>query len=142
MAHVTELDALYAFLAAAFVTALLTPLTKRLARAAGAIDEPRERGLSERSTPLLGGVAIFPAAVIPLVGARDDRFDLPPLIKLAGQVLAAVIVVHFGVAVKQITLPFIGVISAPNAGVTNAGPILTVIGLVAIMNVVNFSDGL
>src|ERR1019366_4733160 len=29
----------------------------------------------------------------------------------------------------------------PNAGVTNAGPILTVIGLVAMMNVVNFSDG-
>src|SRR5260370_33237745 len=29
----------------------------------------------------------------------------------------------------------------PNAGITNAGPILTVIGLVAMMNVVNFSDG-
>src|SRR5258708_3067901 len=46
------------------------------------------------------------------------------------------------VAVTQLPLPFIGVISAPNAGITNAGPILTVIGLVAIMNVVNFSDGL
>jgi UDP-GlcNAc:undecaprenyl-phosphate GlcNAc-1-phosphate transferase len=168
MSHVTELDALYAFLAAAFVTALCTPLTKRLARAVGAIDEPRERGLSERSTPLLGGVAIFAgalvagliwlpagyhedhhlwqgvllaAAVITLVGALDDRFDLPPLIKLAGQVLAAVIVVHYGVAVKVITLPFVGEIALPNAGVTNAGPALTVIGLVAMMNVVNFSDG-
>ena len=47
MAHPTELDALYAFLVAAAVTALLTPLTMRLARAVGAIDEPRERGLSE-----------------------------------------------------------------------------------------------
>jgi UDP-GlcNAc:undecaprenyl-phosphate GlcNAc-1-phosphate transferase len=80
--------------------------------------------------------------VITLVGALDDRFDLPPLLKLAGQVLAAVIVVHFGVAVKAITLPFVGVIHAPNAGLTNAGPVLTVVGLVAIMNVVNFSDGL
>jgi UDP-GlcNAc:undecaprenyl-phosphate/decaprenyl-phosphate GlcNAc-1-phosphate transferase len=168
MGHVTELDALYAFLAAAFVTALCTPLTKRLARAVGAIDEPRERGLSERSTPLLGGVAIFAgalvagliwlpagyhedhhlwqgvllaAAVITLVGALDDRFDLPPVIKLAGQVMAAVIAVHYGVAVKQITLPFIGEIAMPNAGVTNAGPILTVVGLVAMMNIVNFSDG-
>ena len=44
MAHPTELDALYAFLLAAAVTALLTPLTMRLARAVGAIDEPRERG--------------------------------------------------------------------------------------------------
>jgi UDP-GlcNAc:undecaprenyl-phosphate/decaprenyl-phosphate GlcNAc-1-phosphate transferase len=168
MAHPNELDALYAFLLAAAVTALLTPVTMRLARAVGAIDEPRERGLSARPTPLLGGVAIFAgalaaaliwlpsgyrnehqlwhgvllaAAVITLVGALDDRFELPPVVKLAGQVLAAVIAVHFGVAVKAITLPFVGQLAFPNAGATNAGPVLTVIGLVAMMNVVNFSDG-
>jgi UDP-GlcNAc:undecaprenyl-phosphate GlcNAc-1-phosphate transferase len=168
MAHPNELDALYAFLVAAAVTALLTPVTMRLARAVGAIDEPRERGLSERPTPLLGGLAIFAgalvaaliwlpggyfkehqlwhgvllaAAVITLVGALDDRFELPPVVKLVGQVLAAVIAVHFGVAVKAITLPFIGELAFPNAGATNAGPVLTVIGLVAMMNVVNFSDG-
>jgi UDP-GlcNAc:undecaprenyl-phosphate/decaprenyl-phosphate GlcNAc-1-phosphate transferase len=172
MAHPNELDALYAFLAAAAVTALLTPVTMRVARAVGAIDEPRERGLSERPTPLLGGLAIFAGALvaglvwlpggygagvsrephlwsgvliaaglITLVGALDDRFDLPPAVKLAGQVLAAVVVVHFGVAVKAITLPFAGKLAFPNAGVTNAGPVLTVIGIVAMMNVVNFSDG-
>ena len=81
------------------------------------------------------------AALITLVGALDDRYDMPPAVKLAGQVLAAVIVVHYGVAVKAITLPFAGKLALPNAGVTNAGPILTVIGLVAMMNVVNFSDG-
>ncbi len=142
MAHPTELDALYAFLAAAVVTALLTPFTMRFARTVGAIDEPRERGLSERPTPLLGGLAIFAgvllagliwlpagyagehqpqlwhgvllaAAVITLVGALDDRFDLHPALKLLGQVLAAVIVVHFGVAVKAITLPFVGHLASP-----------------------------
>jgi len=168
MAHPTELDALYAFLLAAAVTALLTPLTMRFAAAVGAIDEPRERGLSESPTPLLGGLAIFAgtlvagliwlpggfgkdhqlwhgvllaAGVITLVGALDDRFEIPPLVKLAGQIVAAVIVVHYGVAVKAITLPFVGTLAFPNAGVTNAGPVLTVIGLVAMMNVVNFSDG-
>jgi UDP-GlcNAc:undecaprenyl-phosphate GlcNAc-1-phosphate transferase len=168
MAHPTELDALYAFLVAAAVTALLTPLTMRFARLVGAIDEPRERGLSESATPLLGGLAIFAgtlvagliwlpggfgkehqlwhgvllaAGVITLVGAVDDRYELPPVIKLAGQIVAAVIVVHFGVAVKAITLPFVGTLAFPNAGVTNAGPVLTVVGLVAMMNVVNFSDG-
>jgi UDP-GlcNAc:undecaprenyl-phosphate/decaprenyl-phosphate GlcNAc-1-phosphate transferase len=168
MAHPTELEALYAFLLAAGVTALLTPLSMRLARRIGAIDEPRERGLSDSPTPLLGGVAIFAgtlvavlvalpagyfhdhqlwhgvllgAAVITLVGALDDRVDLHPAVKLAGQVLAAVIVVHFGVAVKAITLPFVGELAFPNAGVTNAGPVLTVLGLVLMMNVVNFSDG-
>jgi UDP-GlcNAc:undecaprenyl-phosphate GlcNAc-1-phosphate transferase len=168
MAHPSELEALYAFLAALAVTAALTPLTMRLARAVGAVDHPRERGLSERDTPLLGGLAIFAglivagliwlpagygkahelwhgvllgAAVITLVGALDDRFDLPPGVKFVGQVLAAVIVVHYGVAVKAITLPFVGKLHFPNAGVTNAGPILTVLGLVLMMNVVNFSDG-
>src|SRR6202047_2440739 len=168
MANLNELDALYAFLAAAAVTALLTPLTMRLARVVGAVDEPRERGLSDRPTPLLGGIAIFggalvaeliwlpagwnkqpelwhgvllAAALITVVGALDDRFDLPPVAKLAGQGGAAVIVVHFGVAVKSITLPFVGHLALPNAGATNAGPALTVIGLVALMNIVNFSDG-
>jgi UDP-GlcNAc:undecaprenyl-phosphate GlcNAc-1-phosphate transferase len=168
MAHPHELDALYAFLLAAALTALLTPLTMRLARRVGAVDEPRERGLATRTTPLLGGLAIFAgvllamlawlpagygessqlwhgvlvgAAVITLVGALDDRFELPPLAKLAGQVAAAVIVVHFGVAVKVITLPFVGTLHFPKAGPTNAGPLLTVLGLVAMMNVVNLSDG-
>ena len=168
MSHPSELDAALAFVTALVVTALLTPLTMRIARALGAIDRPRARGLSDRSTPLLGGLAIFAGAlvaglawlptgygedahlwhgvllaagVIAIVGALDDRFELPPAIKLAGQVLAAVIAVHFGVAVKAITLPFIGTLHFPNAGATNAGPVLTVIGLVLMMNVVNFSDG-
>ena len=156
--HPTELDALYALLAAAVVTALLTPLTMRLARAVGAVDHPRERGLADRPTPLLGGLAIFggalvaglvwlpderiwhgmllAAALITLVGALDDRFELPPAAKLAGQVAAALIVVHYGIVVELITLPFVGALHFPNAGGA-----ITVVGLVALMNVVNFSDG-
>ncbi len=158
MRQSTELDALYAFVAAAGVSALLTPVTMRLARLVGAIDQPRERGLSDRATPLLGGLAIFggtlvaglawlpddpryhgillAAAVITVVGALDDRFDLPPGVKLAGQVVAALIAVHFGVFVRHLTLPFVGELYFPNTG-----PALTVVGLVALMNMVNFSDG-
>ena len=51
--------------------------------------------------------------MITLVGALDDRFDLPPVVKLAGQIVAAVIVVHYGVAVKAITLPFVGTLALP-----------------------------
>jgi len=154
----SELHALYAFLVAAAVTSAVTPLTMRLARRIGLVDVPRERGLAEHATPMLGGLAIFAgalvagllwlpsqgvyhglligAAFITLVGALDDRYDLHPAIKLAGQIIAAVIVVHFGAWAPSITLPFVGHLSFPHAG-----PTLTVIGLVFLMNVVNFSDG-
>ena len=154
-----ELDALYAFAVAAVASALLTPLVGRLATRAGAVDRPRERGLSDRPTPLLGGVAMLAgvliaaalfipssdetrailagAAVITLIGALDDAFELHPAIKLAGQALAALIPVRAGVTVDNITLPFAGAIDFGDAG----GP-LTLVGLVAVMNVVNFSDGI
>jgi UDP-GlcNAc:undecaprenyl-phosphate GlcNAc-1-phosphate transferase len=145
----------------------------RLARRVGAVDRPRERGLSADQTPLLGGLAIFAAVVvggliwlptrtaaphvphgftpsspvywhgvllaalvITFVGAIDDRFDLHPATKLLGQIAAAVVAEQYGVVVREITLPFLGALQFPNAG-----PTLTVIGLVAMMNVVNFSDG-
>jgi UDP-GlcNAc:undecaprenyl-phosphate GlcNAc-1-phosphate transferase len=154
-----ELDALYAFAVAAAASALLTPLVGRLATRIGAVDRPRERGLSDRPTPLLGGVAMLAgvllaaalflpgsgethailagAAVIALIGALDDAVDLHPALKLAGQALAAFIPVQAGVTVDNITFPFLGAVDFGHAG----GP-LTLVGLVAVMNVVNFSDGI
>jgi UDP-GlcNAc:undecaprenyl-phosphate GlcNAc-1-phosphate transferase len=63
-------------------------------------------------------------------------FDLPPLVKLLGQVTAAIIAVKAGAVVTDVTIPFVGALQFPNAGGT-----LTVIWLVALMNVINFSDG-
>src|SRR5271155_1529135 len=94
MAQPNELDALYAFLVAAAVTALLTPLTMRIARAVGAIDEPRERGLSERPTPLLGGLAIFAgvlvAALIWLPGGYSEAHHLWHGVLLAAALITLV----------------------------------------------------
>lgn len=155
----SELDALLAFLVAFAVAALLTPLVARLAVRVGAVDEPRERGLAARTTPLLGGLAILSgvlvaaaiwlpldqqttgillgAALIALVGALDDAYELSPAMKLAGQVVAALIPVLAGVRVENVTLPFLGALDFGTLG----GGALTVLGLVALMNVVNFSDG-
>jgi UDP-GlcNAc:undecaprenyl-phosphate GlcNAc-1-phosphate transferase len=154
-----ELDALKAFGIALVATAALTPLTMRIAHAAGAIDRSRGRGLAPGGTPLLGGLAIFAggtlaailvlpgsealhgilaaALVITVVGALDDRFDLHPAVKLAGQVVAAVLAVRAGVTVDFVTIPFVGRLQFGDLG----GP-LTVLGLVAVMNVVNLSDGI
>ena len=76
------------------------------------------------------------AAAITAVGALDDVFDLPPWLKLLGQIGAAVIAVAGGVSLKELTLPFVGRLAFPNEG-----GVLTVIWLVGLMNVVNFSDG-
>jgi UDP-GlcNAc:undecaprenyl-phosphate GlcNAc-1-phosphate transferase len=76
------------------------------------------------------------ACIITIVGAIDDVWDLPPAAKLLGQVAAAVLAVEGGAVVTGVTLPFVGSLQFPNAG-----GVLTVIWLVALMNVVNFSDG-
>ena len=153
-----ELDALLAAVAAAAITAALTPVVGRVARRLGAVDEPRERGLSNRLTPLLGGVAIFAgvvaaalafvpidatyrailggAAVITVVGALDDVLDLNPALKLAGQIGAVALPVSTGVVVSNFTLPFIHRVDLGDL----ATP-LTIAGLVLVINVVNFSDG-
>jgi UDP-GlcNAc:undecaprenyl-phosphate GlcNAc-1-phosphate transferase len=76
------------------------------------------------------------AGMITLVGLIDDIKDLRPHWKLLGQIAAAVIAVKGGVVVTDVTLPFVGGLQFPNAGGA-----LTVIWLVGLMNVVNFSDG-
>ncbi len=60
-------DALFAFLVAMAVAAALTPLAARLARRVGAVVMPSERGLAERPTPALGGVAILAGVVVAAV---------------------------------------------------------------------------
>ena len=158
----TERDAILAFVVAFVVAVALTPLTARLGRRVGAVDQPRERGLSEHPTPLLGGLALLAAVlvaslifldpgvaedekirgilagaiIVTLVGALDDRFDLPAAVKFIGQIVAATVPVVAGVEVANITLPFIGAVDLGSAGAP-----LTVLGIVSVINVVNFSDG-
>src|SRR3954447_2964432 len=153
-----ELHALLAAGTAAAVTAALTPVVGRVSARFGLFDEPRERGLSERMTPLLGGVAIFAgvlvatlvflsidttyrailagALVITVVGAIDDVVDLHPALKLTGQLAAAALPVAAGVTVDNFTLPFVHRVDLQGLGAP-----LTITGLVLIINVVNFSDG-
>jgi UDP-GlcNAc:undecaprenyl-phosphate/decaprenyl-phosphate GlcNAc-1-phosphate transferase len=79
---------------------------------------------------------IIGACMIAIVGAVDDVRELPPLVKLVGQVVAAVIAVRAGAVVTGVTVPFVGPLQFPHAG-----GVLTVVWLVGLMNMVNFSDG-
>src|SRR3954464_10904816 len=153
-----EARALLAFLLALALTAAITPLVGRLATRIGAVDRLQERRLAQERTPLLRGLATLAgvlaagalflpssaevrgilgaAALITVVGIVDDLRDLSPGVKLLGQAAAALLCVLAGVRVDSFTFPFLGHVDLGELG----GP-LTLIGLVAVMNVVNFSDG-
>ena len=154
------LQALWGFALAAIVALAATPLAARVSRRLGAIDEPKERGLHERPVPRLGGPAILAAVLaagapfllpgtgqtqailigavaITIVGAVDDVLGLHPALKLAGQAGAAAVPVLAGVWVAHFTLPLIGAVDLSRP----VGSALTLLAIVAVMNMVNFSDG-
>src|SRR5438105_15248898 len=131
-----------------------------MARMLGAVDAPGGRRLNRSPVPRLGGLALFlgvfvpalaflplgretrgrllGAAVAVTVGAVDDFRGLRWFEKLAGQTLAAAIPTWFGVWVDRFTLPFLGIHALPEW----AGIPLTILWIVAIMNMVNFLAGL
>ena len=137
---------------------IATPVAARAAWRIGAIDRPRERGLHQLPTPRLGGVAVLlgvlaagliflpheretygilgGALVIAVVGGLDDLLELSADVKLLGQLLAAVIPVATGVRVEDFTLPFLGHVDLGDLSYP-----ATAIGIVAVMNMVNFIDG-
>jgi UDP-GlcNAc:undecaprenyl-phosphate/decaprenyl-phosphate GlcNAc-1-phosphate transferase len=155
-----ELDALWAFLVAALIAFAATPPVAGLARRMGVLHQPRDRDLHDRPVPGLGGLAILAAVLvsalvflpmgvetrgivagavaIALIGAVDDARDggIHPFVKLAGQFAAAAIPVFSEVRVENMTLPFVEPIDLGSWGYP-----LTLIGIVAVMNVVNFTDG-
>ncbi len=142
------------------IVVLLTPAVGGMARLLGVVDRPAERRLNKRPIPRLGGLAIFLGILVPslaflsldgemrgivlgaavacVVGAVDDFRGLDPLPKLAGQVAAASIPLAFGVWIDHFTFPFVGVVDlSPWVGMP-----LTVVWIVAVMNMVNFLDGM
>ncbi|MFD0696810.1 MraY family glycosyltransferase [Paenibacillus sp. GCM10027628] len=153
------------FIASCLMALLLTPLVKKFAFWVGAVDAPNHRKVHTRIMPRLGGLAIFLAFVgayfvispaldvvnsdaafglliggfvIVVTGALDDRFQLSPKWKLLGQLIAACIVVAFGLKIDLVNIPFgttnfnIGWLSIP----------ITILWIVGVSNAINLIDGL
>jgi UDP-GlcNAc:undecaprenyl-phosphate GlcNAc-1-phosphate transferase len=153
-------EVLYGAAIAFAIVVLLTPAVGGMARMLGAVDRPDSRRLNRRPIPRLGGLAIFLGIVVPalafldlsgetrgvllgaacatVVGAVDDFRGLSPPTKLAGQVAAAAIPPAFGVWIDHITFPFLGVLDIP----AWIGIPVSILFIVAVMNMVNFLDGL
>lgn len=158
------LKMLLAFLMSLVICFFVTPPVKSFAERVGAMDIPdNERHLHKRPIPRMGGLAIFlgfvlsllffvpmttqvaglliGAVVIAMMGAVDDIVNLKPVIKLAAQVLAALIAIRCGLVFDAISNPNffaeettieIGFLSIP----------LTVLWIVGCTNAVNLIDGL
>jgi len=87
---------------------------------------------SEPKALLMGGGILF------LIGALDDRFTLDAVTKLAGQILAAAVIVLQGVQLLWLPIPHYGVLVLGQ----DWSVILTVLYIVVVINAVNFIDGL
>jgi UDP-GlcNAc:undecaprenyl-phosphate GlcNAc-1-phosphate transferase len=130
-----------------------TPITKRLAVYLGVLDQPSNRKVHTAPTPLMGGLAIYGAFVIALllfsppfylvefgaiitgatwlalVGFVDDRYGMKPLVKMAAQLIAGVVLVVAGIHVRLF-----------DSDVVNIG--VTLFWIVGITNAMNFQDNM
>lgn len=153
------MDFLMAIIALA-ISLVLVPWVGKLAIMIGAVDKPNARKVHTRIMPRMGGLAIYISfftvlffshemtqqliglflggTILIIVGIIDDKMDMPAKVKLLGQILAACVVVYFGVRVDFATNIFQGkpfflsVFSIP----------VTIIWIVGIINAVNLIDGL
>lgn len=148
---------------------LATPLVRWAVVRAGALDVPEDRRVHREPTPTAGGIALYAGFVVALavawalpafddlfatsselfavllattallvVGVVDDVRVLGAYTKLAGQLLAAGILVLGGVQIVYVWLPGIGVVSLS----PDLSALLTVVWTLALINAVNFIDGL
>ena len=159
-------------LVAATVTYLATGVVRSLMVRSGRVAEIRQRDVHTQPTPRLGGLAMFSgflaavflanqlpaltrgfmpitpemnavvwaAFAIVLVGVLDDLYELDAVTKLIGQILAAVVLGVLGLSWTLLYLPF-------GEGTTVVldqlqATIVTSIFTVALINAINFVDGL
>lgn len=148
-----------ALIIALLASFLLTPYIKQLAVKIGAVDKPDKRKVHTQVMPRLGGLAIYLATMlaivcsmpitrdllgillggtwIVIVGVLDDKYSLPARVKLAGQMIAAVILVAFDVKIEWLNNPFGGYFYLEYLSIP-----FTVFWVISFINVVNLIDGL
>ena len=131
----------------------LTPLSRRIALGLGVVSRPRGQRLTQAPVPLMGGLAIYGALVLALMlfglpghfvelgailagatlmaalGLWDDRSNLRPVVKLAGQLLASGVLIAAGVRVNLFGVPALDWT-------------LTVFWIVGITNAINYQDNM
>jgi len=150
------------FIIAALAAWRFIPRLRLFSLEVGWADKPNARRLNKEPLPNAGGLAIFASVTVALVvatllhpigiehvqvgvlaillggsfmimaGFIDDQFGLPPVFRLAVQLIAALLLVSTGVRINMV---FGGSLS------TVLSVIVTVLWVIAITNAVNLIDG-
>lgn len=142
---------------------LATPLTIKLARQWGLVDDPQKRkhpaqihkgiipragGLPLYLAIIIAGLVFLPldrylisifigAALMVTMGILDDKFDLNPYLRLIGCFLAAGLVAFSGIKISFVTNPFDGLINFSQP----VAIILSLFWIVFLSNIVNWAKG-
>ncbi|MCL2574606.1 MAG: undecaprenyl/decaprenyl-phosphate alpha-N-acetylglucosaminyl 1-phosphate transferase [Defluviitaleaceae bacterium] len=144
---------------------LLTPWARKVSVKLGAVDKPKPRGMHKKPIPRMGGIAIVlgfmatmaiaaifmeeirtlqfagfvvGALIIVGLGMLDDIHDLSAKLKLAVQIVAALVVVFTGTRIEFIGWPYHEVFTTLSVPIT----IIWIVGLVNAVNLIDGVDGL
>lgn len=160
------INMLITFILAGITSAIIAPLSIRLARKVGAVDVPNdERRIHTKAMPRIGGISfiigffvatIFALlttniedqtnlfgffiglAIITCVGFLDDVYHLKPWHKLLGQIIAAILVIVSGLRICYINIPFLVLYGLNDA----LSVIITFAWIIGVTNAINLIDGL
>jgi UDP-GlcNAc:undecaprenyl-phosphate GlcNAc-1-phosphate transferase len=102
------------------------------------IPSPQGMTVALSSYQLLG--IILASSFIAVLGSIDDMRHLSPWVKLTGQVMAALVLVSFGVEISTVALPRGNVVDLTASPILSI--LLTIIWMVAFTNIINLIDGL
>lgn len=152
-------DLTIAFLIAIISTFLLTFPIKKLAIKLKIVDIPNKRKIHKKAIPLIGGLGIFIGAalgllylqpehihlfeislgalIILITGFLDDKYNISPIAKLSGQLIATFLLISSGLIIERITVPFFGLVELGIFSIP-----ITLLWVVGITNAINLIDGL
>ena len=160
------------------ITTILTPISLGLIRKMGLLDNPKTHKhpgiIHKKTTPRGGGIPFFVGIAITglfflpltktivmlfiaglialLIGVLDDKYDISPYVRFAGNIVAALIVVlGAGISVPFITNPFGGILflnliilPLNFLGIHFSivlSDVIAVLWIVWVMNMLNWSKG-
>ena len=144
------------------ISYLLTPLMGWIAQKLNILDEPNSRKVHTEAKPRIGGIAIYVAflavfyfahnmhlftrgfenefkglliggLVVFITGLIDDIWGLKPWLKLLGQIIAALVLVFYGVKIS---------LFITNSLVSTVITVLWVVGITNAFNLLDNMDGL